>query len=95
MDTLAGERIYEEIISWHEGAEAFKPSPGQDTEQELIIPDAYADVYIYYLQAQADYFNAETGRYNNSMTMFNTALSGFADAFNRAHPPKKREVAYL
>lgn len=59
---------------------------------ELILPDEHADIYIYYLQAQVDYFNGETARYNNSMNMFNTALAAFMDEYNRTHMPLQREV---
>ena len=88
------QRIYHEIICWHYEADEFVHPlyTEKDLTAELLVPDEYADVYLYYLQAQVDYFNAETARYNNAMAMFNAALSNFADNFNRSHMPREKEV---
>ncbi|MBQ4061349.1 MAG: hypothetical protein IJD14_00650 [Christensenellaceae bacterium] len=78
------ERLHKDIYSRYEEEE--------DTSKELSVPEAYSDLYIYYLQARVDYFNGETARYNNSMNMYNTTLGCFADAYNRTHTPLQREV---
>lgn len=54
-----------------------------------MVPNPYDDLYIKYLMAQVDYHNAELARYNNSMVMYNIALSDFANWYNRSHRPKQ------
>ncbi len=86
--------IYEEVISWHE-SELDEPiphgpyDPELDMDTVLMVPEPYSDVYIKYLCAQVDYYNAELARYNNSMVMYNVALSSFADWYNRHNMPKQ------
>lgn len=83
--------IFNEIIRWHEGTDEVKHGPysTEDLDTELMVQEPYADVYIKYLAAQVDFFNAEVARYNNSMIMFNVALSTYADWYNRTHQPKQ------
>lgn len=85
-------RIYEEVIKWHEDTDdiAHGPySPDGDMDTALMVPNPYDDLYIKYLMAQVDYHNAELARYNNSMVMYNIALSDFANWYNRSHRPKQ------
>lgn len=84
--------IYEEIVSWHVGAEDMPHGPyvGEDhLDDVLLVRDPYTEVYMHYLSAQANYWNAEMARYNNSMVMYNVALSRFADWYNRHNMPKQ------
>lgn len=53
----------------------------------LLIPHPYDEVYIRWLEAQIDYANGEYGKYNNSITMFNTAYTSFVNYYNRDHKP--------
>ena len=55
----------------------------KDSEKELILPDEYADVYLFYLCAMIDFFSRDYSEYNNSMEMFNSAFSGFLSAYQR------------
>jgi len=81
--------IYNEIVKWHEGTDDVSHGPygASDMNTVLLVPEPYSDVYIKYLSAQVDYNNAEFARYNNSMVMYNTALSAFADWYNRNNMP--------
>ena len=60
-----------------------------DAEKELLIPDAFIDVYLHYLMAKIDFFNAEYERYNNDMVMFNNSYERFAAYYRRNHMPKQ------
>ena len=86
--------LYYELIYWHEDAPAEAPEPytAQDMERELMVPDPYSDVYLKYLYAQIDFHNAEFSRYNNSAMLYNTALTTYADWYNRNHAPKQPAV---
>ena len=89
--------LYREIVCGHEmpvdevGYAVEIPhgpyDPEQDMDTVLMVPEPYSDVYVKYLAAQIDYHNAEFARYNNSMVMYNMALSALADWHNRNHMP--------
>lgn len=83
--------LYQEIVLPHEGAQA-QPFSGYDEvtppETELLAQEPFGrELYLKYLEAQIDYYNGETARYNNSMTMYQAAYTVFARWYNRTHPP--------
>ncbi len=49
----------------------------------LSAPDSYAELYPYYLVMKTDLVNADIERYNNSVSLFETAYSEFANYVNR------------
>ena len=85
--------IKAEIIDTHEGGEniAFSGyTEYTDLDTKLLVPAPYDEVYIRYLEMQIDYANNEYGKYNNSMMMYNSALSAFEKHYNREHMPISR-----
>lgn len=99
LSTMDG-MVKAEIIDTHEGAsEASKAFVGYDANtpltQELLIPHPHDDVYIKWLEAQIDYANGEYGKYNNSMTMANTAYSAFERYYNRTHMPLGKKFQHF
>lgn len=88
LSVLEG-KIIDEIILTHQLAEVveFNGYSIDDIETELIVPDTYADVYIYYLMAMIDATNNEGIRYQSSMQMFNNAWLDFANYYNRNNMP--------
>ena len=88
--------VKEGIIDTHEDGEniSFKPYDDTDITTELLIPAPYDDVYIHWLEAQIDYTNGETGRYQNSMNMYNTAYSAFERYYNRTHMPIGKKFTF-
>lgn len=77
--------IFEEVMKGREGAPESFTRYTDDMGAELLVPEPYADIYIRYMAAQVDFYNAEYDRYNNSMLMFNTMYTAFADWYNRNH----------
>ena len=57
-------------------------------DTELLIPAPYDELYVWWLSAQIDYHNGEFLRYNNSVTLFNTGYSVYAELFHREHKPR-------
>lgn len=97
LSTLDG-TIKTEIIDTHEGGEGTVFNGYDDTtslDTELLVPSAYSDVYIRYLEAQIDYANAEYGKYNNAMAMYNSAYSAFERYYNRAHMSKGTKFKFF
>ena len=90
--------IKAEIIDTHEGSEAVIFN-GYDTDTALdtvlLVPAPYDDIYLKWLEAQIDYVNGDTAKYNNSMTMYNSAYSAFARYYNRTHMPKGKSFKFF
>lgn len=96
ISTLDG-IVKAEIIDTHEGWENVTFEGYNETTpltKELLIPHPHDDIYIKWLEAQIDYANGEYGKYNNSITMYNTAYSAFEKYYNRTHLPIKKRFKY-
>lgn len=81
-------KIYDDILSVRMGSPVSscpKYDLESDFDTDLLAPDTYAQVYVYYLMAMIDYYNAELERYNNSMVMFNMAWDEFARYWYSTH----------
>ncbi len=61
-----------------------------DMDTELLVPDPYSELYIYYLLMQINYFSEETARYNNAAEIFNGLSNTFRCKFARTHNVKNR-----
>ena len=59
-----------------------------DLEKELMIPDPYSEIYIYYVCSKIDYWDREMDSYNNSIAMYNAAYQNFAAYMRRTYKPK-------
>ena len=97
LSTLDG-LIKNEIIDTHENKDniTFAGYTAEtSTDTELLVPAPYEDVYIKWLEAQIDYANGEIGKYNNGMTMFNSAYSAFERYYNRNNMPLAKGFRYF
>lgn len=95
LSTLDG-TIKKEIIDTHEDAVPFtRYTNDTPLNTELLVPYPFDQLYIAYLEMQIDYANAEYGKYNNSMTMFNTAYAAYERFYNREHKPISRGSRFL
>ena len=89
LSTLDG-IIKREIIDTHEGAEGVSfngYTENTNLTTEMLVPAPYDEIYLRYLETQIDYANGEYGKYNNSMSMYNTAYKAYANYYNRTHMP--------
>lgn len=97
LSTLDG-IVKAEIIDTHEGGEGITFA-GYDDESALLtallVPAPYDDIYIRWLEAQIDYANGEYGKYNNSITMYNTAYSAYEKYYNRTHKPISKNFTHF
>lgn len=97
ISTLDG-IIKSEIIDTHEDGEnvVFKAyDADSDLATPLLVPPPYDDIYIRWLEMQIDYANGEYGKYNNSITMYNTAYTAYANYYNRTHMPKGKKFKFF
>lgn len=90
LSVLDGKAVAE-VIETHEGGENVKWEAYTiaDYEKELLMPAPYDyEVYINWLMAQIDMANAEVGKYNQSISLFNNAYLQWQQFYNRKHMPK-------
>lgn len=97
LSTLDG-IIKREIIDTHEGSEevTFKGyDENSSLTTELLVPAPYDDIYLRWLEAQIDYANNEYGKYNNSITLYNSAFANFERHYNRKHMPLGKKLKFF
>lgn len=86
--------IWRELYLTHEGLEEGATFNGYDDstsmDTALLVPSPYTDIYIYYLSAQIDLWNAELTKYANDKTLYNNAYLTYTDWYNKQHQPKAR-----
>lgn len=86
------------IIDTHEGADEVPFTGYDDTtdlETELLVPAPFDELYLRWLEAQIDYTNGEYGKYNNSVTMYNTAYTAYQNYYNRTHKPLGKSFKFF
>lgn len=85
------------IIDTHEGGEVafdgYTASTSHTTQ--LLVPAPYDEMYLFWLESKIDYWNGEMGRYNNSISMFNTAYTEYEKYYNRTHMPKGKKFKFF
>lgn len=85
-------KVYREVYMTHEGWPERIVFEGYDMDTdpstELLIPDAYSDVYVHYLATEIDNVQRETGEYTKSALRFNNSWQTFCDYWVRNHMPK-------
>ncbi len=82
--------VHTQILARHLPAPEDFSGYGADTDMtgELLVPYPFdEDVYNYFLQSQIDKENGEIPRYNQSVTLFNSALEQFGREYHRCHTP--------
>ena len=93
LSTLDG-IIKTEIIDTHNGGEAVKfdgYTEETNLTTKLLVPAPYDEIYLFWLESKIDYWNGETGKYNNSINMYNAAYSTYERYYNRTHMPKGKK----
>lgn len=83
-------RVRHQVFELHEGAPEgeFSGYTAQSPQQtELLIPDAYSEIYLRRLEAECDYRSGEIERYNNSAALFNSLWESFVCYWKETHRP--------
>lgn len=92
------QRIKKHIIDTHEGSEEVEFKGYTETtpiDTELLVPAPFDKVYLYWVEAQVDYWNGEPAKYNNSIELFNTEYKALENYYNRTHMPKGKKFKYF
>lgn len=92
LNTIEG-RICTDILEQAENFEGnFFPFQEGEEERELAVPVPFTDVYIYYLAAMIDFYNGDSGRYNDTMVLYNQAWEDYAAYYRERHKPKQTNL---
>ena len=97
LSTLDG-IIKAKIIDTHDGSEkiAFDGYTEKTSlATQLLAPAPYDEIYLFWLESKIDYWNGEMGRYNNSISMYNTAYEEYARYYHRTHRPKSKKINFF
>ncbi len=79
-------QVFNELVYTHENIEGYERKT-MSRNTELVAKSPYDKLYIYYVMAQIDFYNAEIGRFNNDMAMYDAQYSEFANWYNRTYMP--------
>lgn len=86
--------IHEEILMKHAHLpwQAIQPKYSEDTDPgtNLLAPDPYSMVYVYWLMSKVDIMTQEDGRYNIDRMQFEQAYQTLSDWWTRKFMPVPR-----
>ena len=92
-------RIYNDIILKHEIGPSVPVPILHDGErgynEELMLPDEYTDIYVYYACSKIDLIRNEIDRYANSSALYNAAIEEYARYINRHYLPKQMNKIHI
>jgi hypothetical protein len=93
MNTVEG-RVYTDIMSKAEDGLnwTFIPFKEGEEERELVVPTPFTDLYFWYMASMIDLYNGDSGRYNDSVVMYNKAWDEYAAYYRENNKPKQTNL---
>ena len=93
LNTVEG-RVYTDIMSKADDGLnwTFIPFEEGQEERELVVPVPFTDIYTYYLMAMIDFHNGDSGRYNDTVVLYNDAWENFAAYYRENNKPKQTNL---
>lgn len=83
--------VHDEVLMRHvhPPEQETKPVYTEDTDDdtELLVPDPYSMLYVYWLMSKIDIQTQEDGRYNVDRAHFENAWETMSDWWTRNHRP--------
>lgn len=87
------------VLDLYEDADEYAAFTGYSSETdpstELLVPEPYDEMYIYWLESKIDYSNREYSSFNNSSTRYIDTMREFSNDYNRNHMPKGTTNKYF
>lgn len=71
----------------NEGTEVETETEEEPEDPPMLVPEAYEELYVYWLYTKIDIVNQEMDKYNNDRLMFDVSYRTFGDYWNRTHIP--------
>ena len=59
----------------------------ESEEPDMLVPDKYAMMYVYWLESRIDEQNQEMEKFNNDRTLFDVEWNNFVDSYIQDHMP--------
>ena len=88
LNTLEGE-IYDDVVLTHENPNNITYTEHETDNEDVIAPDRFCDMYIFYLLMQIDLFNGDLNRYNADAALYMEKRNDFNAWYNRTYTPKQ------
>ena len=92
LNTIEG-RVYTEIFQ--KAADftgEFVPFQEGEEERELAVPVPFTELYLFFLMSRIDFYNGDSGRYNDSMVLHNDAWDNYAAYYRENNKPKQTNL---
>ncbi len=87
-------RVHGEIIMKHEHTDEQEtcpvytiPADPGDDQPDMLVPDKYAMLYVYWIESRIDELNQEMTKFNNNRTLFKAEWDNFFDDYIGGHMP--------
>lgn len=82
-------QVFEEVIKRAKGNEelVFEGYDEESLDEDLLVDESYAKLYVDYLIAQIDYYNRDIGMYNNGIMIFSNLYQDYKNWYRRNHMP--------
>ena len=81
------QRIFSQIISTHEDPSVTEFHGYAEEDAQLLAPEPYSAMYIWWLEAQGHLLNKEYDEYNNAILLYNKEYEDYARWYTRNHLP--------
>lgn len=92
LNTIEG-RVYTDIFLKAKDFEGeFIPFREGEEDRELAVPVPFTDLYVFYLASMIDFYNGDSGRYNDSVVLYNKAWDDYAAYYRENHMPKQTNL---
>ncbi len=81
------QRVFQQIIQTHENPAVTEFTGYGAEDADLLVPEPYSALYIWWLEAQVHLLNKEYDDYNNAVLLYNKEFEDYARRYTRTHMP--------
>ena len=60
-----------------------------DMDKDLLLPEAWCDIYVLYIASMCDFWEQDTAKYNASAALYNSRLTEFKQEYRRSAAGQK------
>jgi hypothetical protein len=86
-------RVYTDILQKAEGFDGeFIPFAEGDEDRELVVPVPFTELYAFYLASRIDFYNGDSGRYNDTLVLLENAWDEYAAYYRENHKPRQTNL---
>ena len=60
-----------------------------DMDKDLLLPEAWSDIYVLYICSLCDYWEQDVAKYNSSAALYNSRLTEYKQEYRRSAAGQK------